>query len=72
MGQRVLGTEKKAGSTFQWVSKVKLEEVWGKAKTAARLERNVVERRADPLTGLDDDENAEYKLVIDGGEDMDV
>ena len=71
MGQRILASEILAGDKWEWASKERLIQFWGKTKTENRIAKNVLERRPDPLTGLEDDENAEFKMYKDCGSNMD-
>ena len=63
---------------YQWMSKKQMIDKYGEAKGLANIvefskpEKRAERRRADQDTGLDDDDNAEFKNYFDTGGDREV
>ena len=71
-GKKSLQSEQATGLGWSWVSKHKLVNEWGEKKFQARKDAGKLIKRADPETGLSDDDNAEFKLVVEQGLEMEA
>ena len=71
-GNKRLQTEKTGYVGWEWCSKKKLVDEWGEVKFRAKLDLKKLVKRADPDTGLSDEDNAEFKLVKEGGQETEV
>ena len=69
-GSKDIGTSKEDGREYKWVSKHFLVKAFGKEKAEARIASGKMLNRADPLTGLSDEWNIEYKSFLDVGSEM--
>ena len=67
---KTLSTTKNAGFGWEWCSKKKCVDEWGLTKFLAKKASGKLQKRADPDTGLSDDDNAEFRLKREYGSEM--
>ena len=77
-GTETVSTQKEAAHMFEWMSKKAMIDRFGEKKALSKIEHykkdeNKADRvRPDEDTGLDDDDNAEFKVYTDTGGDREV
>ena len=65
-----IGSTKKSGHEYSWVSKHHLVRTLGKQKAELRIASGKMLSRPDPVTGLTDEWSLEYKNFADVGSEM--
>ena len=69
-GSKDIGTSREDGREYEWVSKHNLVTSLGNSKAEARIASGKMLTRPDPVTGLSDERNVEYKNFSDVGSEM--